>query len=139
MPNAITDYIHKRDRVNLAVIALWLALRDLSDTPADMTVYDLDLMMPVTNHPAIQRPLAASLANAPDQARRQPSPEAGCSPRSVLQRLTELDISNPSDKLPAQRRVRDATDSSWNKTAKRIHSALDANSPICATSPTKRP
>jgi hypothetical protein len=111
-------------RKHRGVTGFHATLSDKADTKSAGGRADL-----YRDYTRVIRSLHKRTPNAPDQARRQPSPEAGCSPRSVLRRLARVDISNPSDKLPAQRRVRDATDSSWNKTAKRIHSALAANAP----------
>jgi len=54
--------MNPKDKVNQAVIKLWLALRELSDEyindPSKMPKEDLDLLMPITNHSAIQNTLA---------------------------------------------------------------------------------
>lgn len=64
-----------RQQVDCAIVSLWLALRDLSDTPEDMTVHDLNLLIPVSTHPAVQRPLTNARANMKRERERGPMPD----------------------------------------------------------------
>lgn len=54
-----------KDKVNQAVIQLWLAISELCDehieNPDQITQEDLNLVMPITNHSAIQNAIAKKL------------------------------------------------------------------------------
>ena len=53
--------MNNRNKIDALIIQLWLELRDLSDTPLNMTAEDLELWGVVTNHPAIQTRLDQAL------------------------------------------------------------------------------